>query len=190
MSTTTRLDLATARSLTDELIRFLAPDCERIEIVGSVRRKRPAVKDIELLVEPRVEPLVTDLFGGTTDYVPLEGLIAKSIQAGVFAPRLDKNGRSALGERYKRLLYRGVPLDLFIRRDPAQWGVLMAIRTGPAEWSQRLVTQRRFGGYLPDGWRVHDGGIYDDQGTLRETPEERDVFELLELPWIEPQHRQ
>ena len=187
--TTNRLPLEQAQSLAAELVQLLSPYCTRVDVVGSIRRKRPDVKDIELLVEPAVTKLVTDLFGGTTDFAALDGLIDHALREGVFAPRLDKNGRPALGERYKRLLFGDVALDLFICRPPAQYGVLQIIRTGPAEFSHRLVTQRRFGGLLSDGWRVHDGALYDDQNQLRITPFEADVFALIGLDYIKPEYR-
>lgn len=186
----TRIDLATATARAGELSRLLTPYCRQILVVGSIRRQRSDVKDIELLVEPVLTAQI-DLFGDVVgERAPIDGAVDLLLMDGTLAVRMDRNGRTAIGERYKRLLYQGVPFDLFVRRDPAQFGLLSVIRTGPAEFSQRLVTQRRFGGYLPDGWRVQDAGLYDDQGQPRETPDERDVFRLIGLDWIEPTARQ
>ena len=36
-------------ALAAEVVTLLAPHCERIEVVGSIRRKRPLPRDIDLL---------------------------------------------------------------------------------------------------------------------------------------------
>lgn len=46
------LPLARAAVLAAELKAALSPSCDRIEIAGSVRRKRPLVNDIDLVLQP------------------------------------------------------------------------------------------------------------------------------------------
>jgi DNA polymerase/3'-5' exonuclease PolX len=93
------------------------------------------------------------------------------------------------GDRMKQIeLPEGIMLDLFIVLPPAQWGVIYAIRTGPADYSHWLVTLRKHGGALPSYMKVHDGGIYED-AELIETPEESDVFKLLQMQYVKPEDR-
>ena len=62
MRSTTRIALMEATGLAGELVALLQPACERIEIAGSIRRQRPDVGDVELVVVPRLKaPL--GLFG-------------------------------------------------------------------------------------------------------------------------------
>ena len=200
--------LAEAQLIADQLVGMLRPFCERIEIAGSIRRGKPSVKDIEIVAIPQTETVVTDLFGTVTEARDLlHGYVAELRTAGVLSDRLDKNGRPAFGGKYKRLVYRGIGLDLF-SVTPATWGVQLAIRTGSAEFSHRFMTPRRFGGTLPDSMIVRDGTLYRhpsnwalpmdrearrrlDVATLVAvpTPEESDFFEALQMPWAEPETR-
>ena len=72
------------------------------------------------------------------------------------------------------------PVDLFIVRPPADWGVIFTIRTGPADWSQRLVTecQRWF-------MRV-EGGRLLHHGRHVPCPEEADFLAAIGQPWLDP----
>ena len=158
-------------------------------MAGSIRRRAPTVGDVELVGVPRHALIQADLFA------PGEGLNQDLLAArclellaeGVLAHRPDVNGRPAFGERYKRLRYRGFPLDLFSPPEEC-FGVVLAIRTGPAEFSRRLVTPRRQGGLLPDWLRVRAGRIWRGVVPL-DTPTEASVFEALNLDWLEPEAR-
>lgn len=184
-----RLPLVAARELAAELVQLLEPACERIAIAGSVRRGCADVGDIELVAIARRRATL-DLFGGAAgDGINvLDERCDELLSAATFAHRLDRNGRRAYGERYKRLSYRGVAVDLFATQ-AATWGLILAIRTGPSAFSHRLVTPRRQGGLLPHQFRVADGLRLIDGDELVPTPTEEDVFRLVGLPWIRPEDR-
>jgi DNA polymerase/3'-5' exonuclease PolX len=68
---------------------------------------------------------------------------------------------------------------------PAQWGALFAVRTGPADFSQRLVTVCKHRGVdMRDGRLVARGS-----GRDVATPEERDFFQACGLAYLEPWER-
>lgn len=181
----TRYPLAEAEQAAAWLVEQIEHYAERVLIAGSIRRRKPTVKDIEILVEPTVDQIPADLFGeATAEFVPLYGWLD-----GVLTPRLDVHGRRAWGPRYRRALFLGYPLDLFIVRDPDEWGLLAAIRTGPAAFSRKLVTSRSRGGFLPPGWRVQERKLRRPGGAVVPTPEEADVFAALGIPWQEPEAR-
>jgi DNA polymerase/3'-5' exonuclease PolX len=191
-----RVPLALAEAIAEEVRALLAPACERLEVAGSIRRKRPDVGDVELVAVPKTAPALLDLFGtavGERDL--LHERCERLLEAGTLAHRLGGDGKRAFGPRFKRLLYRGpagtLPLDLFSVRAPAQWGAIFAIRTGPAGFTNRLVASRvRFPGWglLPAGLREHEGALWDG-GRLLETPEEDDFFAALGLEWLPPEQR-
>lgn len=54
------MKLAQALAIAEKVKALLAPHCERIEIAGSIRRKKPDVKDIEIVAIPK--PFDTGLF--------------------------------------------------------------------------------------------------------------------------------
>ena len=160
----------------------LLPYCERVEIAGSVRRKKTEVHDIEIVVVPLIVETV-DLFGSKiVEMDMLEQVIEARLQAGDFT--LKKNG-----PRFKQLeLPGGITVDLFIGRPPAQWGVIFALRTGPANFSHWLVTNKRHGGALPGYLKVKDGALWHADHVV-ETPEEEDFFQAIGVEMVRPEER-
>lgn len=195
-----RIPLAQAEEYAAEIVGLLAPACSRIEIAGSIRRRRPDVGDIEIVCIPTLIPVIDqDLFSAPIQGEPvnlLDSRCLKLIGDGTLDLRPDKNGRSANGSRYKRLLYRDFGLDLFIVLPPAQWGVLFTIRTGSAEFSHRLVTDKRQGGLMPPWYKVKDGCLVrvpapppDLGADSVNTPTEESFFAAIGLSWIPPEER-
>jgi hypothetical protein len=66
--------------------------------------------------------------------------------------------------------------------------VIFTIRTGPPEFSKRIVTKRMYGGLLPSGMEIKDG-VLRNYLTKIPTPEEEDFFKAIGLPWIDPEDR-
>jgi DNA polymerase/3'-5' exonuclease PolX len=169
---------AEAKRLADQLLAELAPVCERIEIAGGVRREKPEPHDIELVAIPKMEPM-KDMFGLPAGQ---RNLLNQYIEDNYFC---DKDG-----DRYKKLvLMSDISCDLFIVLPPNQWGVMFVIRTGPADFSHRIVTIRKHGGNLPSNCRVKNGCVLDPQNKIIPMPEEIDFLNFLGLGWIEPRER-
>lgn len=185
------MNLHDAADLAEKLRHLLEPHCERIEVAGSIRRRKPTdIKDIELVAIPRLIAHRNGLFG---DFADPKSALDVYLEETVEDPGLIPLGKDALrpphwGPRSKRLRYAGVAVDLFIVLPPAQWGVIYAIRTGPADWSRRLATSRMLGGLLPPNYQIAQGGLFRD-GNPVDVPEESDLFEHLGLPWKEPTDR-
>lgn len=207
-----RIPLAEAEVLAAGVVELLSPVCERIEVAGSIRRKNPAPADIEIVCIPRFEQRSDVEHIGLFDDQPLPPIdvnllderCAELLVDGTFHGRLDKNHRAAIGSKYKRLLYRGFALDLFVCLPPTQYGVLLAIRTGPAGFAHAFVTNRgqktraayagdmhvSRPGLLPRGMRVGEGNqLFGPDGRLIETPEEVDFFKAINLPYVAPEDR-
>lgn len=171
-----------ARRLAD----IIHPACHQIHIAGSLRRRKPTVHDIEIVCQPRVEH-VTDLFGhAIDDYTPaLDAILDQLIEAGELTP--IKNG-----ERFKQYIVNpsGIHFDLFIILPPAQYGAILAIRTGPAHYSQWLVTSRQKGGAKPSHLDQRDGALWEGDRLLL-APTEEAYFALLGIsPVPDPPDRQ
>lgn len=186
------MNLIQAQAVAAEIVDALAPACQRIEVAGSIRRKKTDdIKDVEVLAISKPRQIA---FGQPTIW-PLIARVNVLRETGPVTYRYDKNGRKAAGEKYQRLLWNNVALDLFIVQ-PEQWGMAMVIRTGEAEFSHRLVTAQQFGGAMPELWKcegfrlVRHIGTHDDAPTLAlDTPTEEAVFAALKLPWIDPPER-
>ncbi len=187
----TRRPLAEAQAAAESLVELLATGCLRIEIAGSIRRKADDCKDIEAVAVPR---FATDLLGGCADDL-LNVTIGGADRRGHMACRDTHTGEEV--KRYKMddrrfypllLLGHGAPwpVDLFVVRPPAQWGAIFAIRTGPADYSARLVSAVR----LTRGYRCDQGRLVStDTGEPLDTPEERDFIEACGFAYLPPEFR-
>lgn len=185
----TRFEHAYAYEIAKAAVYYLAPVCHRIEIAGSIRRHKPTVKDIEIVAEPKMDVKSRDLFGEPTaesDMIEQAMQRANLCELPWMSFAVDAGtGEVKDGERYKKLIdtRTGVPIDLFLVKPPAQWGVIMMLRTGSADWNIRFL--KRLDAM---GLRMRDGRILDKSGVL-DTPEEEDVFKVAKVKWKDPKKR-
>ena len=167
------MQIAMATAIAERVKGELAPYTERIEIAGSVRRRKPEVKDIELVAIPR--QVVSDLFGDETEACPDFCAAVNWWPAIKGTP----NGRYT-----QRVLPDGINLDLFIV-DADTWGYTMAIRTGSADYSAHVLGTR----WASLGYTSRESVLYR-YGRPTYIREETDLFALLGLPWTEPWDRE
>ena len=172
---TIRIPLVRARQLAEALIADLAPGCERIEVAGSIRRRKPEVGDLEIVCVPKLRLNVL----GESDGTHLDPILERLQERGDLK-------RIKGGSKYKQyeLPAHGCKLDLFLTT-AAQWGLVLLIRTGPAEFSKRFVTRRLLGGLLPNDMSVHGGYLWR-KVELLQTPEEETAFALAGVRYLEP----
>jgi DNA polymerase/3'-5' exonuclease PolX len=172
--------------IAEKMIDWLQPVCDRIEVAGSVRRKKEDVKDIELVAKPKLVK-VQDMFGDLLN-------IISSLDQTCW----DSKGKLLKnGSRYKQIcLFEGINLDLFIVMPPSQWGVQFLLRTGPADFSHWMVTQRVKGGALPNDCYVRGGRVIRGVrgstlgAVMIEMEEEEEMFEFCGLGYMEPWDRE
>lgn len=171
-----RMPYKEALALADELCEQLRPYCSRVAVAGSLRRKKPEIGDLEIVVIPS-EVEVKDLFGNSTGYhYPINEWVAGN------AENVTKNGT-----RYKQFVWRGAQVDLFLTTAD-RWGMIFLIRTGSAEFSKKIMTSQAFGGHMPAGMRVEGGNLFREAGVVP-TFEEADVFAALGVAYVEPERR-
>lgn len=162
-----------------QISSFIHDDCKRIQIAGSIRRGKPTIGDIEIVCIPKHG---VDLFGDPTD----EMLLKATLEA---RPELTfMKGQ----DRQRVYLFtmpdgRQVQLDLFITT-PEKWGMILVERTGSADFSRRLVTQKMMGGKMPNGMYTREGRLWRNDKVLDTSTEEK-VFEELGLDWVAPENR-
>lgn len=168
-----------AKNIADWWLDYLGKACRQIQIAGSLRRQEQHVKDIELVARPVAIPLV-DLFGEVQySTYPIDDLL-------LHYP-LVKNG-----PRYKQIDLREIKIDLFLVLPPAEYGVILAIRTGPKDYSKKLVTQKAKGGWLPDNLLVRDGALWeqiDGNYNHLETKTEDIFFDQIGMEYTDPIYR-
>lgn len=198
MSQGERMDLGRARALATRFSKYMEMACERVELAGSIRRKKPTVGDIELVVVPTVEVVEVrkDLFTWEdVEHCKLTELVKDLERKGIFVPRLNKNGANIAwgldgSARYLAGMYKDFAVDVFVvRSDRMDWhGWTKVLRTGPGEANIALVTPRRKGGLLPGDLLVHDGMVRNGIGWVP-LPSEEDVFRLWGMDFVEPWER-
>jgi DNA polymerase/3'-5' exonuclease PolX len=176
------MKLEQARKIAESLRSDLEPYCERIEIGGSIRRRKLEVKDIELVVIPKFGDFPTGQM--SLDGDPLtsyENLLFEHIAANREEYRIIK-----MGVKYAQIHKSSMMIDVFTAT-PETWGYIFLLRTGPAEFSKWVVTELKKRGYT-----LKRGAVWatDSLGLLQcDTPSERDVFRMLGIDWIEPEYR-
>lgn len=154
------MKLKQAKALAQEIVEQLAPYCERIEVVGSVRRRKPYCKDIDI--------------------------VAIVERQGKFAVELWAMGKVKYGgHKVIRLEYKGCQVDLYLA-DATTWATLLLIRTGSAQHNVKLASlAKRRGWHL----HVDGSGLCNEKGQRIAGNTEKSIFQALGLPYAEPQDR-
>ena len=179
------LSLHFAEQIAEDVIGQLVPHCELgyCVVAGSVRRRKPTVGDIEIVCIPRTTPSL-ELFGSVPVRVP------------GFAAVVDKWERVRGDDKYIcRIIHAADPytpeegegvipvqLDIFTatRRN---WGFILAIRTGSAEFSKHLAAA-----WCANGFHGEGGQLTDD-GEVIDVPDEETLFKLCNLHYVYPEDR-
>lgn len=187
------IPLEEAKRVAELIAGEIDPYCEKVDIAGSIRRQEPFVGDIEIVCQPKVQR-IKDLFGNESDdYI----VSFANIQRDLGALGLQKmKGKT----RYQQWVvpYRvsgwenqEINLDLFFVHTPADWGVIFLIRTGPYQFSKKMVSAVTHGGYLPRGHRIEEGRIINGytQEKAAEINTEHDYFRFCGLDFIPPEKR-
>ena len=154
-----------------------------------MRRGVALVRDIEIVAQPKMKS--SGLFPDQ-QRSELDDALADMSTLGHLA--IQK-----VGTKYKQYILATlrppIKFDLFIATE-YNWGLILAIRTGPAEFSKRMVTQRSKGGLLDDDYFVDEGRVWmrkggDDRSGSVSQPmvDEADFFNLLSCGWVEPGER-
>lgn len=161
---TMRLEEAT--TIAEKVKETLSPYCEKIEIVGSIRRGKPVVHDIDMVLIER----------------PSAWLLLNSQIASI--------GRITLGgDKIKSLWYgdkkSGIAIDIYFAT-PATWATLLLIRTGSKESNIRLASiAKRQGWHL----KASGDGLFNGRGKRIAGETEESIYRALGIPYQEPQER-
>ena len=176
--------LAVAR----ELVQVLRPSSleHRLIIAGSLRRGKQEVGDVEVLYIPIFTTERDGLFD-TKQVNQADAALDRLLSAGVLVKRPNVMGTEVWGEKNKLALHRasGIPVDLFTAQE-ANWFNLVVCRTGSAQSNVRIATAAQARGWK---WNPYGAGFTDKTGQLVPVRSERDAFELIGLPYLEPWQR-
>jgi DNA polymerase/3'-5' exonuclease PolX len=164
-------NLAPARRSADEvamlagwLVAALRPYVAQIEVVGSLRRGRTDVKDIDLLFLPGAY--------SAEQVIALFRSFGKPVHLGEMMGAI--------------VLPQGVPAQLWPCEEPAVWGAALLHFIGPRDYNiaLRIRANRR-------GWQLSQHGLTDRQtGRLLAGATEEEVCKALDMPWLPPTMRE
>jgi len=150
------------KKIAEEIKEGLSWYCKRVEIAGSIRRKKKECKDIEIVAIP-----------DTSKAYSLKRVLDKYYRL-----------KGSFPGKYLRLQRDdGVFIDLFFCNED-NWWVIFVIRTGNADFSHFLVSRARRLGY-----QVDHGFIFDGNGEPFEIASEEELFVILKMNWIPPEKR-
>ena len=161
-----RTPLATARAIAVQVSEALRVHggVERLEIAGSLRRMRDAVKDVDLLVTSADPARVIRTF---TTLPSVTEVVAQ--------------GPTKASVRHQD----GLALDLRVV-EPAAFGAALQYFTGSKDHNVRVreMASRR-------GLRISEYGVFDETtGTRVAGATEEEVYATVGLPWIPPELRE
>jgi len=177
------MKLQDAKRIAWEVIECMTPGCERIVYAGSVRREKPEVKDLEIVYISRMVPKQIDLF--TTELVPVtEDLIVDLVDRRLW---FYDNVTRRNGPKYKRMIHTHTDFTIELFRAQADnWGLILALRTGPGEFNHWLV--KRMGGAMPVDMCMRDGYLWR-RGKRLDSPDEETFFAQIGVPCWPPEER-
>lgn len=177
-----KIDLPLAESIANKVRDHVMTSMNRVEVAGSIRRRKEVVGDIEICGIPDDREKLIKLLGN----------IGQHIKPGVpgavpWVPKVEA--------KYLRVrLEEGINLDVFLGT-PQNWGGLFMMRTG----SGASPDGNAFHGFIPavfQRWKKLSGGgrMTNAMPTMPTgeqlwVPEEQDFFDLLEMNFVPPEQR-
>ena len=162
--------LPAAQAILDEMLAL--PQVSRGELAGSLRRARPTIGDVDILVSSAAESAL---------------IMSHFVQLPLVARILGQGPTKSAVE-----LHNGARVDLLVI-PPERWGTALCYFTGSKEHNIRLRNLA-----LRQGFSLNEHALspVDSEGEIREdaTPllfaEEEALYEQLGLAWIPPELRE
>ena len=149
-----------ALAIMDKLLLY----CEKLEVVGSIRRQVSWVHDIDIVLIPKPEGMWN-----------LHGEIAR-----LSRPKTPKGGGKIV-----HFEVVDIPVDLYFA-DASTWATLLLIRTGPTENNIRLCSIAK-----KKGWHLaaSGDGLFNERGERIAGSTEESIFTALGLQYLPPEKR-
>jgi len=160
-----------------KIVKELAPFCERIEIAGSIRRRRPEVNDVDIVVLPAA--------GAEANLRARCKQNASVIREGPQMMELRCGGGRAQAHFQLDLWIAARPGGDLFSKTPTNFGSLLLCRTGSKDHNIWLVTHAKLMGLA---WNPHWG--VSCNGALVASDTEENIFKALALDFIKPEDRE
>jgi len=155
--------LEEATTIAERVKGILSPYCEKVEIAGSIRRRKSIVHDIDIVLIEK----------------PEAALVMNSLLASIGRVEVS-------GSKMKRLRSSdNIGIDIYFAT-PETWATLLLIRTGSKENNIRLATlAKRRGWHL----KASGDGLFNERGERIAGDTEQSIYQALGVPYQEPGKR-
>lgn len=175
---------AFALDIANDFISQISAACDRIEIVGSLRRLKIGVNDIDLLMIPRFVQMEDEtLFGGPFQENQLDKQLSQLCLSRDL--ELDANG-SKIKRFLKTVDGETVPIDLYIATEKTWWTLLL-IRTGSRQHNIRLARRAM---ELQMHLKADGSGLLTSSGSIITVGSEEEIFQHLKMQYRAPEERE
>lgn len=182
-----RIELDEIKPLAQSFLEYLSPVCERIEIVGSIRRMKDFCGDIEILAIPKIRtskkkaPL-GDALGVETKVIRETNLLINFLKKKFERRKLFIiKGK----DKYFQLVSKDlVQVDLFLANKD-NWGLIKMIRTGSAAYSKNFMIESAKTKYESSKGYLRDR----ETGEIIPVESEEELFEIIGFPLLHPRER-
>jgi len=154
------MELEKAKVIASAVVKALESYCERIQVAGSIRRQRPFVNDIDLV------------------------LIARD-RSGLDMQLMRMGDYKMAGGKIARVDMDSIPLDIYFAT-PETFSTLLLIRTGSAENNIRLATLAKKRGWR---LAASGDGLFNETGQRIAGDNEESIYSALDLPYQKPWER-
>lgn len=154
------MELERAQIIANEVIKQLSPYCQRIEVAGSIRRRKPTVNDIDIVLIPSDRDAVDRILLG----------FGKMKMSGL---------------KIARVIMEYITLDIYYAT-PETWATLLLIRTGSKESNIRLATLAKKKGWR---LAASGDGLFNEHDDRIAGDSEESIFKILGLPYQRPEER-
>jgi len=141
--------------------------CEQVQVVGSIRRKRSVVHDIDMIVIPK------QLLGAWEQ-------IAHRLHTRLKMTKIRK-GPELMSYKVEGHNFH---VDIYLANKKT-WGILQLIRTGSTQHNIKMCMRAKTLGMMLS---AADGVIKDGQVIASRTEEE--IFAALAMPFVPPEKRE
>ena len=178
---TISVSLYRAEEAAESICAQIRDSCVRVQVAGSIRRRKPMVHDIDIVVIPRFGiGQSNSLFEDVVERNELEAVVRELAHVGKV--KIKKHG-----ERVLCLSFLGVevPVDLYIASEET-WSTLLLIRTGSKEHNIFLCSRARQLGMQLKA----DGSGLHRNGNLIASDSESSIFSALGLTYVPPEGRE
>jgi DNA polymerase (family 10) len=156
------MKLQIAESVADTIVKLLEPFCERIQIAGSVRRRKSECHDIDIVLIPG-----PDAWGLNT--------------------ALNRIGKRLKGadKMTQFITAGGHQVDIYFATRET-WATLLLIRTGSKEHNIKLCTEAK-----KRGWKLcaTGNGLFNEKGERSAGDSEASIFNALGMAYVPPERR-